>query len=406
MSDRTTGAQVSTQAASGSSASSTPSAAGAAQAGGPVDPRDDVRGRSRVEDTPELRAYYDELARHSSLAFWTRANDIEPWEPQTRYAPTLWPYATMRDLVLRSADLVDPEKAGRRVVVLINDSEAGRQFTAACGWLFSGLQVMRPGEITPAHRHTASAHRFIMEGRGAYTVVDGHRITLEKHDYVLTPNGCWHDHGVVADGETSIWQDGLDIPLMNIMETNFYEVYPEDAQKPRYPDNDSPGTYGGAPGLVPTALEAWDAPYSPLLVYRWREVREALVALSRVREPGRFDGHIMRYSNPLSGGWAMKTLGAQIRLLPPGYAGEAHRHTGNVMYNVAEGHGYSIIGGQRFDWREHDVFCVPSWTWHEHVNLSADAPALLFSFNDFPLVEALGVYVEDARGSDQRKSLF
>ncbi len=371
-----------------------------------LDPRDDVRGRSRVQDTPELRAYYDELAKHSTLAFWTRANDIEPWEPQTRYVPTLWPYRTMRDLVLRSADLVDPARAGRRVVVLINDSDAGRHYTAACGWLFSGLQVMRPGEITPAHRHTASAHRFIMEGAGAYTVVDGHRITLEKHDYVLTPNGCWHDHGVTADGKTSIWQDGLDIPLMNILETNFYEVYPEEAQQRQYPENDSPRTWGGAPGLLPSRLEQWQAPWSPLMVYRWRDVRPALVEFSSVQKPDPFDGHIMRYSNPLSGGWAMKTLGAQMQLLPAGFEGAAHRHTGNVVYNVAEGRGYTQVGDHRFEWSEHDVFCVPSWTWHRHVNLDSKAPAFLFSFNDFPVVESLGTYVEQPEGSDHGKSAF
>src|SRR3546814_4635625 len=90
------------------------------------------------------------------------------------------------------------------------------------------MQAMRPGEITPAHKHTASAHRFIMEGRGAYTVVDGHPITLGANDYVLTPNGCWHDHGVDAEGAVSIWQDGLDIPLMNCLETNFYAVRSEE----------------------------------------------------------------------------------------------------------------------------------------------------------------------------------
>ncbi len=360
-----------------------------------IDPRDDVLGRSRVRDTPELKAYYRELAQYSAAAFWTRANDIEPWEPETRYRPTIWRYSEMRDLVLRSAELVKPEEAGRRVVVLMNDSDAGREHTAAVGWLFSGLQVMRPGEITPAHKHTASAHRFIMEGGGAYTVVDGHQITLDQHDYVLTPNGCWHDHGVLESGRTSIWQDGLDIPLMNIMETNFYAVYPEMAQKAAFPRNDSPLAYG-APGLLPAGQEPWQRPYSPLMVYRWVETRPALEHLAEARDPDPHDGYMMRYVNPATGGWAMQTMGAQMQMLPASYQGQAHRHTGNVMYNVAEGHGYSVIGGIRFDWQQHDVFCVPAWTWHAHVNLSDTDPAFLFSFNDFPVMESLGVYVEES----------
>ncbi len=358
-----------------------------------ADPRDKQRGRSNVSDTPELTAFYEALAHQNADAFWNRANAIEPWEPKTRYRATQWKYSTMRDLCIRAIDLVSPEKAGRRVITLLNDSDAGRSHTAVCGWLFSGLQAMRPGEITPAHKHTASAHRFIMEGRGAYTVVDGHRITLGKHDYVLTPNGCWHDHGVSEDGALSIWQDGLDIPLMNCLESNFYAVHFQSAQTAAFPTDDLPKQYGL--GLVPEGGESWNKPYSPLMVYRWTNTQEALKKLAEVTCPCPNDGFIMRYSNPLTGGWAMKTMGANMQMLPACFAGEEHRHTGNVVYNVAQGQGYSMIGGQRFDWEEHDIFCVPSWTWHKHVNLGYE-DAYLFSFNDFPVMEALALRITEA----------
>lgn len=359
-----------------------------------VDPRDDVLGRSRVTDTPELEAFYQELAVHNAGAFWKRANAIEPWEPETRYRPTLWRYEEMRAMCLRALDLVKPEEAGRRVVTLLNDSDAGRENVAVCGWLFSGMQAMRPGEITPAHKHTASAHRFIMEGKDAYTVVDGHHITLGANDYVLTPNGAWHDHGVVAGGEVSIWQDGLDIPLMNSLETNFYAVYGQPAQTAAFPVDDLPLSYGGA-GLRPEGVPAWEKPYSPVLVYRWEATRDALWNLAKVSEGTPFDGHMVRYSNPLTGGWALQTMGAHMQMLKGGFRGKAHRHTGNVVYNVAGGRGYSIIGGERFDWATHDIFCVPAWMWHEHVNLDASEEAFLFSFNDFPVMEALGVRIEE-----------
>lgn len=361
-----------------------------------LDPRDLQLGRSHVEDTPELAEFYSELDNQSCAAFWTRANAIEPWEPETRYQPTIWHYRTMRELCLRSIDLVDPAKAGRRVITLLNDSDAGRQNTAAVGWLFSGLQAMKPGEITPAHKHTASAHRFIMEGSGAYTVVDGHRISLGQHDYVLTPNGCWHDHGVASDGEVSIWQDGLDIPLMNCLETNFYAVYDAPAQKARFPENDLPMSYGGN-AILPERLGEWSRPFSPVMVYRWAATSKALEDLAAVAPECPFDGHMMRYANPLTGGWAMPTMGANMQRLPGGFAGKPHRHTGNVVYNVARGRGHSIIGGKRFDWEEHDIFCVPSWTWHEHHNADQDSAAFLFSFNDFPVMDALGVRLEEAR---------
>jgi gentisate 1,2-dioxygenase len=91
----------------------------------------------------------------------------------------------------------------------------------------------------------------------------------------------------------------------------------------------------------------------------------------------------------------MPTMGAAIQLLRPGEHTRAHRHTGNSVYQVAKGRGYSVIGGQRFDWEEKDVFVVPSWMLHEHANASTSDDACLFSFNDLPTMRALAVYREE-----------
>ena len=127
--------------------------------------REDVAGRANVEDTAELKAYYADLERFEAAALWTVANKIEPWEPKSDSQPVLWRYQDLRNHVLRSIDLVSPEKAGRRVIYLNNPGR--RDVAAACGWLYSGLQVMKPGEVASAHQHSASALRFIMEGKGA-----------------------------------------------------------------------------------------------------------------------------------------------------------------------------------------------------------------------------------------------
>ncbi len=356
------------------------------------DERDSQVGRAIVEDDAELESYYDDLAGLETGALWTVANDIEPWEPTPASAPTIWRNKELRPQVMRSLDLVSPEKAGRRVVYLRNPKR--KDVSACCGWLFSGIQVMRPGEKTSAHKHAASALRFIMEGAGGYTVVDGHKITFGARDFVITPNGTWHDHGVLEDGEVSMWQDGLDIPLTNALEANFYEVHPDLYQKPNYPENDSPGTYG-APGLLP-AKETWDKPYSPLMKYSWEETYEGLQAYGKVSDGSPYDGLIMRYSNPHTGGHVMQTMGAHMQMLRGGEATKAHRHTGNVIYHVAKGSGHSVIGGVRYDWSEKDIFCVPAWMWHEHANASDSEDACLFSFNDFPVMEKLGFYREEA----------
>jgi gentisate 1,2-dioxygenase len=85
-----------------------------------------------------------------------------------------------------------------------------------------------------------------------------------------------------------------------------------------------------------------------------------------------------------------------MQLLRPSEHTKAHRHTGNIIYQVAKGEGYSVIGGQRFDWKEKDIFCVPSWIWHEHCNTKDSDDACLFSFHDLPTMRKLGFYVEQA----------
>lgn len=352
---------------------------------------DSVLGRARVEDTPELEAYYKELQQLGTGALWTVANAIEPWEPRTSSAPMLWKFDDLRALVLKSTELVTPEKAGRRVVYLINDKR--KDVSAAVGWLFSGLQVTLPGESTPAHRHKASALRFIMEGSGGYTVVDGHKITLNVNDFVITPNSAWHEHGVEPGGKTCIWQDGLDIPLVNALDANDYAVM-DGKQTQKFPTDFSPVTYDGS-GLIPVDPE-WDKPYSPLFKYSWENTYKTLANATKVSEGSPFDGIIMQYSNPLTGGPVMQTMGATMQLLRAGEHTKAHQHTGSFMYQCAKGKGYSIIGGKRFDWKERDIFCIPSWVYHEHVNLSDTEDACLFSFNDLPVIKALGLYQERA----------
>jgi len=361
--------------------------------------REDVAGRANVADTPELLAYYDELEKYDAAALWTVANKIEPWEPASASVPVLWRYRDLRDHVLRSVDLVTPEKAGRRVIYLNNPGRT--DVAAAVGWLYAGLQVMHPGEAASAHRHSASAIRFIMEGEGAYTIVDGHKMTLGANDFVLTPNGTWHEHAVSADGTPCIWQDGLDIPFVNAMEANFYEVHPDLAQAVAHEVDDMTKTWGN-PGLTPIAPNGkqWEKGYSPMYKYEWEPTYDALNRYADCTDGSPFDGVLMEYVNPVTNGPVMRTMGASMQMLRPGERTRAHRHTGSYLYHVAKGEGFSIINGKRFDWTEHDIFCVPSWAWHEHGNGSDSDDACLFCLSDLPVMRALGLYREQAFGEN------
>jgi gentisate 1,2-dioxygenase len=290
--------------------------------------RENVVGRANVEDTPELEAYYRALEGEELGALWNVANAIEPWYPQPKSVPTLWSWRKIERYVRKAATLVSAEKAARRVVMLVNPGR--KEWSAASGLLYTGVQVMNPGESASAHRHQASALRFVMDGKGAYTIVDGERLALGARDFVLTPNGTWHEHGVDADGTQCTWQDGLDIPLMNSLDANFYEVHPNTRQTP-----------------APLSRENWSKPYSPVFLYKWDE------SYKKLKQQQTFE-----YLNPLTGGPVMPTMGAKLELVKEN---KPIRHTGSQIFQVAAGRGWSEVGGQRFEWEEKDIFCIPSW---------------------------------------------
>src|SRR4026207_1802502 len=247
--------------------------------------RENVVGRANVDDTPALEAYYHALEGEALGALWNVANEIEPWQPQPKSVPILWKWKRIEPLVRRAPKLVSAEKAARRVVMLVNPGR--KEWSAAVGLLYSGVQIMNPGESTSAHRHQASALRFVMEGKGAYTVVDRERMMVGARAFVRPPTGPGHDHCVEEDGTQCTWQDGLDIPLMNSLDANFYEVHPQVVQTP-----------------APLSRENWKKPYSPVFLYKWDDSYKSL------KKNGAFE-----YTNPLTNGPVMPTMGARLELI-------------------------------------------------------------------------------------------
>ena len=270
----------------------------------------------------------------------------------------------------RSGEIVTPDRdVERRTMRLSNpglDNGTTHTITAA-------LQLLLPGECAPAHRHTPTAIRWVLEGEGVSTTVEGDKCYMERGDLVLTPSWTWHDHNSESDGPM-IWLDGLDVPLIQSLDADFYEAYPED-QQPVTGVGESEKKY--AAGALRPAWESPNAPYSPLWHYKWDRTYDALWRLAQV-DASPFDDVALEFSDPATGGPVLRTLACWNQLLRPGVKGKAHRHTTSKVYQVFEGEGYTVIDGQRFNWTRGDFFVVPSWAWHEHGNES-DQEAILFS---------------------------
>jgi len=320
---------------------------------------------SDIQSSPqELQDYYAQLQAQQVTPAWIGGGISI--EPRSEAVPYLWRWQDLRPQAMRAAELVGTQQAERRVLRLTNPKLSG----AASNTLVANIQIVMPGEIARAHRHSA-ALRLIIDGRGGYTVVNGERVPMFPGDLVLTPNWTWHDHANDTDAPM-IWLDGLDTPLIRMLEAGFYEEYHQERQD-----------FGAA-----VNASQWHYPMS--------EMRTALQRMAAANTGDPHEGIVLEYKNRVTGGPVMPTIACHMQLLRPGEKTRARRHICCTNYHVVEGVGYSTVGDQRLDWEDKDVFTVPTWTFCEHIN-NGDRPAFLFSFSDAPVMKALGLYREEIR---------
>lgn len=257
--------------------------------------------------------FYQHISGQNLTPLWESLHHLVPKTPNANCAPAYWNYQEIRPLLLESGGPIGAKEAVRRVLVLENPALRGQSSITAT--LYAGLQLIMPGEVAPSHRHNQSALRFIVEGKGAFTAVDGERTPMNEGDFILTPQWRWHDHGNPGD-EPVIWLDGLDLPLVNILGCGFAEDYPEEQQPVTRKEGDYLPRY--AANMLPLRHQTGNS--SPIFNYRYDRSREVLHDLTRLGDADEWDGYKMRYVNPVTGGYPMPSMGAFLQLLPKGFA--------------------------------------------------------------------------------------
>jgi gentisate 1,2-dioxygenase len=333
------------------------------------------------------QAFHERMHANHMYGLWELASQMTS-HPQPKMIPHMWRWSTTESIIEESARAV-PVGDERRALQLFNPGLGGRWATT--NNLIAAVQILLPGEVARAHRHTPTAIRFIIEGTGAYTAVDGERVYMAPGDLILTPSWSWHDHGNETK-ERVVWMDGLDIPLIASVEAMFFEFYSAQQVAATRPPNASKQLFGHA-HISPTWVKE-KPKSSPLLLYSWDQTWQALNALCD-HEGSPFDGIALEYRHPQTGGPVMPTMACCAQLLRPGEHTKAHRHTGSAVYHIVKGEGFTIINGQRFAWQKGDIIALPPWALHEHANASASAHAVLFSIQDLPVLSALGLYYEE-----------
>ncbi len=343
----------------------------------------------KPDDTPARKAFYDAIEPESMRALWSVMSGIITPEPKSDCLAFKWSYDSVRSRLLEAADLITAKEAERRVLILENPGLKGTSKVTTS--LYAGIQCVMPGEVAPAHRHTQSALRFVLESAGGFTAVGGEKTEMAFGDFVITPNWEWHDHGNSSDAPI-FWLDGLDIPVVQFLDASFAEGLGEDQQQITTPIGDSIARYGA--NMLPLGYEK-AAPTSPIFNYPYARSREALEVMRRSDGWDPAHGLKMRYINPVDGGWAMPTIGTCLQLLPKGFDGAPYKSTDATVYVGVEGSGRAYIRDLRVDWEPRDVFVVPSW--HE-LRFETDEDAVLFSYSDRPIQEKLGLF-RDHRGN-------
>ena len=339
-----------------------------------------------VPESPELEALHQRLAENSLGGHW------QSREKPAKLKPWVWPWAAIYSCLMESGEVVKlggiDDAAKRRTVQLVNPAITNLKATSRT--IQMSIQLVKPGERAECHRHSAAALRFVVEGDGTgYTNVEGEEMLMEPGDLVLTPNWTWHDHHNESE-DPIIWLDGLDGPLIRSLNVLFFEEY----EKPEQPVTRETGEslsrlgFARAPKKDETHLRG--VPFR----YAWQDTYKALKTMSdSERDP--YDGTLLRYINPATGGFTYPTMSCEIQLFKAREKTRIHRHTSTALYHVFKGRGRTAVGEGHLEWKKGDSFVVPLWQPHSHENLS-DEEAILFSINDRPVMEALQLYREEA----------
>ena len=351
--------------------------------------------------TPALEDLYRGFEKALLVPLWTEIGGLMPHEPVSKASPHLWQWRTLLELAGLSGKLVPVGRGGeRRAIALANPSLGGRPYATPTLW--AAIQYLMPGEDAPEHRHTQNAFRFVVEGEGVWTVVEGDPVPMRRGDFLPQAGMNWHAHHNAASTPMA-WIDGLDIPFQYEVEGQFFDVGRDALSDAEHatPGRSRSERLWGHPGLAPVS-QLGSTAGSPLLAYRWVDTDAALadqLALEKegfagVVEPGHA---LVRFTNPTTGGDVLPTIRTQFHRVRAGAQTAPRRETGSSVYQVFDGSGRVTVGSRTWSVTRGDLFVVPSWQPFSAVSQASgsdsDSGALdLFQFSDAPIFERLNLF--------------
>jgi gentisate 1,2-dioxygenase len=305
----------------------------------------------QLSQSGSLEELYGQLGAIHVGAGWAKKTPSLWPEPKKTFQPHVWHYDQAKGALDAAGRLINTELAERRNLVLHNPAEG----YATSRTIVAAYQMIMPGEKARSHRHTPNALRLVLDADpGAYTIVNGERLSMMPGDVVLTPNWCWHGHGNDSRAN-AYWLDVLDVPLVQLLEPMFFEPHPEDYEKESVVPNDSP------------------------MHFPWAQTQ---ARLAEAETRGNGGAAEVALGDP-----ALDTMALAMLKLKPGKATEPRKLMANSVFGVVQGAGTSEVEGTTLSWKRGDVIVVPAWREHLH---RSDAGAVLFRVTDEPVMQKLG----------------
>jgi gentisate 1,2-dioxygenase len=336
---------------------------------------------SRIADIEVFRALLEEgLAQSQLMPLWRLPGELTPDEPRPVTRAWQWRWSVLRELALRADDLISSVGGSeRRALVCVNPGFGGAPFTT--GALVGAVQCLGGGQAVAAHRHSPAAVRFVLEGTGACTVVDGERYPMEPGDVVFTPSWCWHSYENRGQ-QPALWFDGLDLPLVARLDSVAFQDHLSTVRS--RPASSAPPEYIGSDDGRSSSARS-----TASLRFCWEQTDAALNELAESRR-----GSFVRYEfiDPVTGRSPLRTISCELHRIFPNPPTAPRRQLGGRVHVVFDGTGSTRIDDQTFGWGPGDIFVVPSWSVVEH---EAQKRSDHFVISDRAVLEALGLYREE-----------
>jgi len=269
------------------------------------------------------------------------------------------------------------------------------------------INVLLPGERTTPHRHNSSVVNFPIQGSGT-SIIGGRTIEWGKYDTFSTPPWMVHQHINDTD-EIQVRLSYSNSGLLDLLGVHVFEDTGD--LDPNQPLGDAIAkgelsargeTIGedGAALLTYEQLISPDPPYQPPLLWPYAEIHRRLQTLRSLGQEYKGRRLFLMYDRTTGRTQGTtSTFFATITMRPAGIVDEPHRHTSAAVNYIFSGKGWSIVGGQRYEWGAGDLMLTaPGWMNHGHATYEGEDVYEL-TIQDSPLQIAVGslLWVENLK---------